>query len=87
MRPEPNRSDDRLKPAKKLVARRGRPPGNKSGASVGKEKVTLRIDSTLIADYRERSWDQRCQLGELVQKALEFYRRRNWTAPSGQPVD
>ena len=40
-----------------------------------KEKVTLRLDAELVADYRDWSWDQRCQLGELVEQALRAF----WT--------
>ena len=60
----------------KRHARRGRPPGRCSSQNRPKEKVTLRIDVGLIAFYRELSWERRCQLGELVTEALEFYRVR-----------
>ena len=54
-------------------ARLGRPPGNSFPAAGPKEKVTLRIPSDLIAEYRDWSWDARCQLSELVEKALADY--------------
>jgi uncharacterized protein (DUF4415 family) len=56
-------------------ARRGRPPGRSPAMTVRREKVTLRIDACLIDDYRDWSWAQRCQLGELVERALSSYRR------------
>ena len=56
-------------------ARLGRPPGRAAGTSRPKEKVTLRLDAELVADYRDWSWDQRCQLGELVEQALRAF----WT--------
>ena len=40
------------------------------------DTVTLRIDAELISDYRDWSWEKRCQLGELVEHALADYRRR-----------
>ena len=56
-------------------ARRGRPPGRKAGESSEKEKVTLRISKELMDDYREWSWDERCQLGELVERAMSQYHK------------
>ena len=61
--------------AAKTSARRGRPPGRRTGSTPNKEKVTLRVDAGLIEHYREWSWSERCQLGELVERALADYRR------------
>ena len=47
-----------------------------AGEGVPKEKVTLRIGKGLMDEYREWSWDERCQLGELVERALAQYARR-----------
>lgn len=58
-------------------ARLGRPPGRSSQNSPPKEKATLRIDAELMSDYRDWSWEKRCQLGELVERALADYRRRH----------
>ena len=58
-------------------ARLGRPPGRPTQSTPAKEKATLRIDIELMAEYREWSWDARCQLGELVERALADYHRRN----------
>ena len=55
-------------------ARLGRPPGKTTGHPGPKEKVTLRIPSNLIAEYRDWSWEVRCQLSELVERALAAYR-------------
>ena len=54
-------------------ARLGRPPGNDARHARPKEKVTLRIPSDLIAEYRDWSWEARCQLSELVVRALISY--------------
>jgi hypothetical protein len=54
-------------------ARLGRPPGNSVQPVGPKEKVTLRIPCELIAEYRDWSWEARCQLGELVERALLNY--------------
>ncbi len=35
---------------------------------------TLRIARDLIAEYRDWSWEARCQLSELVERALATYR-------------
>ena len=40
-----------------------------------RRKVTLRLSKELIDDYREWSWEERCQLGELVEKAMVQYRK------------
>ena len=58
-------------------ARLGRPPGKSNENSRPKEKATLRIDAELMTDYRDWSWEKRCQLGELVERALADYRRRH----------
>jgi len=55
-------------------ARLGRPPGRNKCHSGSKEKVTIRIPTDLIADYRDWSWEARCQLSELVERALVNYR-------------
>jgi uncharacterized protein (DUF4415 family) len=57
-------------------ARRGRPPGRRAGEAADKEKVTLRLGKELMDEYREWSWEERCQLGELVERALNQYRKQ-----------
>ena len=61
--------------APRKFARRGRPPGRATASAKRREKVTLRIDASLVDDYRDWSWAQRCQLGELVERALSSYRK------------
>ena len=60
----------------KSRARLGRPPGRQAEATTPKEKITVRIDARLAALYRDWSWERRCQLGELVERALRDYRKR-----------
>ena len=60
----------------KTQARRGRPPGRKAGEVREKEKVTLRLSKELVEEYRDWSWDERCQFGELVERALSQYRKQ-----------
>ena len=55
-------------------ARRGRPPGPRPRDPTQKEKVTFRISCDLIAEYRDWSWEARCQLSELVERALDSFR-------------
>ncbi|MFO0888209.1 MAG: hypothetical protein U0790_03575 [Isosphaeraceae bacterium] len=64
--------------AEKPKARRGRPPGTGRGAEgpVERKKVTLRIKSSLIDEYIDWSWSRRCQLGQLIEEALESYGSR-----------
>ena len=66
----------RQKPQGRVAARRGRPPGQKIGEAADKEKVTLRLNKELMDDYREWSWEERCQLGELVERALVQYHKQ-----------
>lgn len=73
---QPPASDKpRQKPQGRIAARRGRPPGQKLGEATDKEKVTLRLNKELMDDYRDWSWEERCQVGELVEKALLQYRK------------
>lgn len=73
-------------PAKlRIQARRGRPPKRAGEAAPGltsaadKEKVTLRLSKELMDEYREWSWQERCQLGELVERALVQYRTQHFS--------
>ena len=63
--------------SQRVNARRGRPPGRNATPPLKREKVTLRIDTTLIARYRERSWVERRQLCELVEEAMRAYRHND----------
>jgi hypothetical protein len=60
----------------KVRARLGRPPGRINSAPIAKEKLTVRIEARLAAAYRDWSWEARCQLGELVEQALNEYLAR-----------
>ena len=66
----------------RVKARRGRPAGKRTSASP-REKVTLRISRHLVADYRDWSWDARCNLSHLVEQALAEYRHRHRTGQTG----
>ena len=68
--------NNRPKPTARIAARRGRPPGQKPGVAADKEKVTLRLNKDLMDDYREWSWEERCQLGELVERAMIQHRKQ-----------
>ena len=56
----------------------GRPSGKKDGEGPLRTRTTLWIDDELMEAYRERVWEERCYLGELVERALSDYRNRNW---------
>ena len=60
-------------PAPGRTARLGRPPGTPAGCATRKEKLTIRVDADLAASYRDWSWQERCQLGQLIDQALRSY--------------
>ncbi len=68
-----DRQESGLAPSQR--ARLGRPPRGQAPNAGLKEKVTLRIPSDLIAEYRDWSWEARCQLSELATQALDSYRQ------------
>jgi len=72
---EPAPSSSQLKPKKKSHARAGRPPGKLSSKTRRREKLTVRIDADLVEKYRDWSWDARCNLGELVGRAMRIHLR------------
>ena len=55
-------------------ARQGRPPGRKR--TEPKAKTSLWIAAELMDSYRDWSWEARCNVGELVERALRAYYRR-----------
>lgn len=58
------------------ATRRGRPLGRTATPRSLKEKVTLRITASLVARYRDWSWEARSQLSQLVERALLDYHDR-----------
>lgn len=56
--------------------RRGRPPGN-TARIAPKEKVTVWITSNLIAQYRDWTWEARCHVSHLVERALIAYHKQH----------
>ena len=56
-------------------ARRGCPAGRHDRFQSAKDKVTLRISSNLATEYRDWSWEARCSLSGLVERALVDYCR------------
>ena len=67
------------------ATRRGRPPGKAPVTARPKEKVTLRITSTLVASYRDWSWEARSQLSELVERALADYYQQHCAQQRARP--
>ena len=63
--------------ARKKSARRGRPLGPHGCQGGPKEKITFRISYELATAYRDWSWEARCSLSTLVEKALREYHRQN----------
>lgn len=61
----------------RVEARRGRPVGRRVSGPSSTEKVTLRISRHLVAEYRDWSWDARCNLSHLVERALAEFRSRH----------
>ena len=65
----------------RVRARVGRPPGVANGSRSQKEKATMHINAALLDFYRDWSWEARCNLGELIERAMVAYRaRRNRAA-------
>ena len=73
--PPPPAESPRPKPQARIATRRGRPPGKKEAVDSEKEKVTLRLSKALVDDYRDWTWEERCQLGELIERAMQQYRK------------
>jgi hypothetical protein len=42
-----------------------------------KQKTSVRLGASLIARYREWSWEDRRNLGEFIERALVEYQRRH----------
>lgn len=59
----------------KARARTGRPPGIRNGSRAHNEKVTVHINSELMDFYRNLSWEVRCNLGELIERAMVAYKQ------------
>lgn len=74
--PPPDKARSATTHASPVTVRRGRPPGKAAMACL-KEKVTVRITGTLIASYRDWTWETRCQLSHLVERALAEYHQRH----------
>jgi hypothetical protein len=55
-------------------ARVGRPPGVPNGARTYKLKTTVYVNADILDYYRDWSWEARCNLGELVERALVAYK-------------
>lgn len=62
-----------------ITARHGRPPGVRPEAGP-KAKATFYVTASLIDFYRDGSWEERCNLGELAAWALGEYGK--WRAPT-----
>ena len=61
------------------VTPQGRPRGRKDGEGKRKIKVSVLVDAELWEQYHDRVWEERCQLGELVERALRAYQRESWS--------
>ena len=56
----------------------GRMPGRKNGEVGPKSKTTIRIDTELINEYRDRVFVERRPLGQLIEDAMRQNKERNW---------
>lgn len=73
---EPTFTSRIAKHGKPQGARLGRPLGKTGDVRSAKEKATLHISSSLLAEYRDRSWEARCSLSGLIERAMIEYRQR-----------
>ena len=79
VQPVTEASSERLTPSTVRVrprVRLGRPPG-RSRTSQPKEKLTVWVERSLIDSYREWTWQARCQLSHLVERALVAYHEQH----------
>jgi len=67
----------------RTAVRRGRPPG-KPRVSPPKEKVTVWIERGLIDSYRDWTWQARCQLSHIVERALTAYHAQHHRPPANK---
>src|SRR5688572_9797445 len=58
----------------KARARVGRPPGVTSRTRPQKGRATMYVNQALLDYYRDWSWDARCSLGELIERAMVKYK-------------
>lgn len=64
----------------RTAVRRGRPPG-KGRVVQPKEKVTVWIERNLLDSYRDWTWQARCQLSHIVERALADYHEQHRRHP------
>lgn len=78
--PESKESDQEQDTTQRIPQRTptGRPPGRKNGEGELKARATVWVSAELIEEYRQRVWDERCHLGELIERALREYKERHW---------
>jgi uncharacterized protein (DUF4415 family) len=57
----------------KVKTKIGRPLGK---STVAREKVSIYINASLIEEFRKRTWSEQCQLGELIERAMQDYAQR-----------
>lgn len=69
---------DQLPQQRKTTSWIGRLPGHKSVNHGPKSKTTLRIDAELMDEFRERVFVERRPLGEIIEDAMRFHKRKNW---------
>jgi hypothetical protein len=65
---------ERKKKSRGVRARTGRPPGVPNGSRSQKLKATMHINGALLDYYRDWSWEARCNLGELIERAMVAYK-------------
>jgi hypothetical protein len=73
------------KKRQRVRARTGRPPGVASGTRSYKIKASMHVSAELIDYYRDWSWDARCTLGELIERAMVAYKSSR-NAPANRKV-
>ena len=69
----PLRADATEPTRQKVKTKIGRPLGK---STVAREKVSIYINASLIEEYRKRTWSEQCQLGELIERAMQDYAQR-----------
>jgi hypothetical protein len=70
-----------------IPARTGRPPGKRPKNQRVRSKTSIWVTADVMSRYRDWSWEERCHLGELIERALVDYEKRNRQTVAGAKAE
>ena len=82
----PNSEGSQKRGLPRHTTRCGRPVVQSGNPQQSKQKVTFRIRAALVDEYRDWSWEARCCLSELVERAMLQFRKRHRRCTAEQAV-